>query len=1000
LAEVLVTTAGVLLVGLLAWFFFAPRRAVRASVRGGIQEVEVTVRGGYTPAVIRAQEGVPLRVTFDRREGGECTSQVVFPDFRIRRSLPTFARTAVDLVPDRTGEFGFACGMNMVHGTLVVEPSNGQPDADRNGGAEKTGLALDTDEGATASAEERHTHEGSRAVALQSRETTGRHAKVRLAVRGAGAICPTCIHNIEAAVSRLPGIERVMPDISADRLDVQYDPSRTGIDEMREAVASVGYRVEGGAGPGSQDVEDEEATERKREIRDLSRRVAAGAILTLPVLAAVMGREIVRAAWVPDVLLNPWLQLALIAPVMFYTGWPIHQVGWRALRNRAAEMNTLITVGTTAAFAYSVLVTVAPGLLPLEVRDVYYEAVGVILTLILLGRLLEARAKAGTGEAIRKLIGLRPRTARVLRDGKETDVAIEGVQVGDEIVVRPGEKVPVDGEIVDGHSTLDESMVTGESIPVEKDPGDPVVGGTVNQTGAFRFRAAAVGSDTLLAQIVRLVQEAQASKAPIQRLADAVAGYFVPAVIFIAIAAFVVWFDIGPEPALTFGLVTAVTVLIIACPCALGLATPLSIMVGTGRGAQSGVLVRSAEALQTMRRVRTIVLDKTGTVTRGEPRLTDVVPTNGFSDHELLRLAASAEGVSEHPLGEAVVSGARERDVRLSDPAEFESVTGKGVRVSIGDRTVLVGSRRLLQEAEVETAGLEEFAARLEEEGKTAIFAAIDGRPAGVLGVADVAKEEARAVVAALRARGLRPVMITGDNRRTAAAIAREVGISRVLAEVLPQDKAREVKRLQGEGGAVAMVGDGINDAPALAQADAGIAIGTGTDVAIEAADVTLVSGDLRGLVTAVELSRATMRNIKQNLGFAFGYNVAGIPIAAGVLYPVIGLLLNPMIAAAAMALSSLSVVTNASRLRRFEPPGVSDEPRSSTGEPDVTVEVGADRSDEAAATTARDPVCEMEVDPINAAGSIEHEGRTYFFCSSGCLESFREDPDRYLARA
>jgi Cu+-exporting ATPase len=1000
LAEVLVTTAGVLLIGLLGWFFFAPRRAVRASVRDGIQEVEVTVRGGYTPAVIRAREGVPLRVTFDRREGGECTSQVVFPDFRVRRSLPAFARTTVELVPDRTGEFGFACGMNMVHGTLLVEPGNGQSDADGNGGARNSGLGIDAGGGAPPTPGERHTHEDSRAVALEPKETSGRHAEVRLAVRGAGAICPTCVHNIEAAVSRLPGIERVIRDISPDRLDVEYDPSRTGIDEMRQAVASVGYRVESGPGPGSREGEDEEAIERRVEIRDLSRRVAAGAILTVPVLVAVMGKEILRAAWVPNVLLDPWLQLALIAPVMFYTGWPIHQVGWRALRNRAAEMNTLITVGTTAAFAYSVLVTVAPGLLPVEVRDVYYEAVGVILTLILLGRLLEARAKAGTGEAIRKLIGLRPRTARVLRDGEETDAAIDEVQVGDEIVVRPGEKVPVDGEIVDGHSTLDESMVTGESIPVEKGPGDPVVGGTVNQTGAFRFRAAAVGSDTLLAQIVRLVQEAQASKAPIQRLADAVASYFVPAVIFIAIAAFVAWFDIGPEPALTFGLVTAVTVLIIACPCALGLATPLSIMVGTGKGAQNGVLVRSAEALETMRRVRTIVLDKTGTITRGEPRLTDVVPTNGFPDHELLRLTASAEAVSEHPLGEAVVSGARERGVRLSDPADFESVTGKGVRVSIGDRIVVVGSRRLLQAAGVETAGLEEVAAGLEEEGKTAIFAAIDGRPAGVLGVADVAKEEARAVVAALRARGLQPVMITGDNRRTAAAIAREVGISRVLAEVLPQDKAREVERLQGEGGAVAMVGDGINDAPALAQADAGIAIGTGTDVAIEAADVTLVSGDLRGLLTAVELSRATMRNIKQNLGFAFGYNVAGIPIAAGVLYPVIGLLLNPMIAAAAMALSSLSVVTNANRLRAFEPPEVPGESRSLMGELDVTVEVGADRSDEAAPATVRDPVCGMEVDQTDAAGSMEHEGRTYVFCSPGCLESFREDPDRYLAGA
>jgi Cu+-exporting ATPase len=695
-------------------------------------------------------------------------------------------------------------------------------------------------------------------------------------------------------------------------------------------------------------------------------------------------------------LMHPWVQLALIAPVFVYTGGPIHSVGWRALAHRSAEMNSLITIGTSAAFVYSLVVTVSPGILPEAVREAYYEAVGVILTLILLGRLLEARAKAGTGEAIRKLIGLRPRTARVVRDGEEMEIPVDEVRVGDDVVVRPGEKVPVDGEILEGRSTLDESMVTGESIPVDKGPGDLVVGATINQTGSFRFRANAVGSDTLLAQIVRLVQEAQASRAPIQRLADAVAGYFVPAVIFIAIATFVVWFDFGPAAGLTLGLVNAVAVLIIACPCALGLATPLSIMVGTGKGAENGVLIRSAEALETAHRVRTVVLDKTGTITLGEPTLTDVVPAQG-SEEDLLHLVASAERVSEHPLAEAVVRGARDRGVSLEEPREFDSVTGKGVQATVGSRRVLVGSRRLLEEAGVDTAGLEETAARLEEEGRTAIFAAVDGRPAGVVAVADTAKETAAGAIAALRRRGLLPVMITGDNRRTAAAIARQVGIPRVFAEVLPQDKVREVRRLQAEGGVVAMVGDGINDAPALAQADVGVAIGTGTDVAIEAADVTLVSGDLRGVVTAVDLSRGTMRNIKQNLFFAFVYNVAGIPIAAGVLYPLTGWLLSPIIAAAAMALSSLSVVGNANRLRGFRPAPVSGAPPRGK-ELQVTVEVPEASKEEEAMTKVRDPVCGMDIDPAAAAASEEYEGKTYYFCSQSCRDRFVAGPDQFAS--
>jgi len=984
-AEILVTSGGLALIGSLAWYFFGPKHAVSAVQRGTVQEVEVTVRGGYAPNVIRARAGVPLRVTFDRQESGECTSEVVFPDFRLRRPLPAFARTTVELMPERSGEFGFACGMNMVHGTLFVE-ENGKGsggDAESRGGTPEVLTDSPT----------AHEHDGG-TVSLKPGQREGGWARSRLALRDPSA-CSTCVGSIETALSAVPGVNRVLPDHAANGLDVEYDRGLVSLEDLRRAVAGVGYRVEPVPEPGVEAGEDEEAAERRREIRDLGRRVLAGALLTLPVVVAIMGSEFLQADWVPEILMDPWLQLGLTAPVFVYTGWPIHTVGWRALRHRSAEMNSLITLGTTAAFGYSVLVTVAPRLLPAEERDVYYEAVGVILTLILLGRLLEARARAGTGEAIRKLLGLRPRNARVLRGGEELDVPVDEVRVGDEVVVRPGEKVPVDGLIVDGHSTMDESMVTGESIPLEKGPGEEVVGATINQTGSFRFRATAVGADTFLAQIVRLVQEAQASKAPIQRLADAVASYFVPAVIFIAIATFVVWFDLGPEPGVTFGLVSAVSVLIIACPCALGLATPLSIMVGTGKGAQNGILVRSAEALETVHRVGTVVLDKTGTITRGEPRLTDAVARHG-SEEEFLRLVAAAERVSEHPLGEAVVRGARDRGLDVMDPERFESVTGKGVRATVAGTQVVVGSRHLLRDEGVDPSPLEEEAARLEEEGKTAIFAAVDGRAAGVVAVADVAKEESAEAIAELRRRGLEAVMITGDNRRTAAAIARRVGIGRALAEVLPQDKAKEIERLQEGRRLVSMVGDGINDAPALAQSDVGVAIGTGTDVAIESSDVTLVSGDLRGVVTAVDLSRATMRNIKQNLFFAFIYNVVGIPIAAGVLYPFTGLLLSPIIAATAMALSSLSVVGNANRLRGFSPPPIPATP-SPPGD-GVEVEVGSSRPQEEETVTVKDPVCGMDIDPASAAGTEEYAGQTYSFCSQGCLERFRERPQDFVS--
>ncbi|HEV8621718.1 MAG TPA: HAD-IC family P-type ATPase, partial [Actinomycetota bacterium] len=608
--EILVTVGGVCLIAGLAYFFFGPKEARRAEVRGGVQEVEITVKGGYSPNLIRIQEGVLLRLVFDRQENSDCSARVVFPDFGLSKSLAAFGKTVVELMPARAGEFGFACGMNMLHGTLVVEAGNG------NGSATASSETASSADAAAVvvHGEDDHTHEVARAVGVGLvREVKGT-SRAEFGLRGGGITCPTCVRNIESVLDGMAGVDDVDVNFGAERVSVAFDPDQIAVRDMQAAIARAGYRVEERPEPGSEETEDAEAAARRAEIRDLTRRVVVGAVLTAPVLVAVMATEIFDANWVPDLLMKRWVQLAFIAPVMLYTGWPIHRTGWLTLRNRTADMNTLITIGTTAAFAYSLVVTIAPDALPEDLRDVYFEAVGVILTLILLGRLFEARAKAGTGEAIRKLIGLQARTARVIRDGQEREIPVEDVELGDVVAVRPGERIPVDGEIVDGRSAIDESMVTGEPIPVTKGPGEAVIGATINQTGAFRFRATKVGRDTMLAQIIRLVEQAQASKAPIQRLADLVASYFVPAVIFIAIGTFVVWFDFGPSPALTFGLVSAVSVLIIACPCALGLATPLSIMVGTGKGAENGVLIRSAEALETAHKLHTIVLDKTGTI--------------------------------------------------------------------------------------------------------------------------------------------------------------------------------------------------------------------------------------------------------------------------------------------------------------------------------------------------------------------------------------------------
>ncbi|MFA5890925.1 MAG: heavy metal translocating P-type ATPase [Actinomycetota bacterium] len=964
---------------MLAWFFFGPKGSTSAALADGLQQIDITVKGGYSPDVIRVTVGTPLQLTFDRQESGDCTSRVVFPHLQLSKSLPAFEKTAVQFTPTEVGEFGFACGMNMIHGRLIVEPAAAE------------------------------TADTSTPIADTPTADTPRSAQVDFAVVK-GLSCATCVSTIDAALGMLPGIHKVTANVAQDRVLVTYDPTLTSPDAIAAAVDNAGYALRE-RGDDAGDEQDSEAAERQAEIADLSRRVLVGALLSAPVAFAVMAMDIFNATWIPDVLLNRWVQFALITPVMFWTGWPIHRTGWLALRHRTAEMNTLITIGTSAAFSYSLFVTLFPNLVPVDVRAVYYEAVGVIITLILLGRLFEVKAKAGTGEAIRKLIGMRAKTARVIRDGDEVEIPIEDVVPGDIVVVRPGEKIPVDGEITQGTSAIDESMVTGESIPSEKTVGDTVVGATVNQTGAFRFRATAVGSDTMLAQIVTMVQSAQASRAPIQRVADLVSSYFVPGVIFTSIATFVGWFLVGPEPTLTFALVAAVSVLIIACPCALGLATPLSIMVGTGKGAENGILVRSAEALETAHKLDVMILDKTGTITKGKPELTDVLSIDeAFDEDTILRLVASAETVSEHPLGSAIVRGAEDRGLTLTEPSNFDSITGRGIRATVDGHEVLVGNETLLAENKLDTTRLADEAARLAEAGRTPMFAAIDGAPAGLVAVADTIKEDAADAIAALVKLGIEPVMITGDNRRTAAAIAAQVGIHRVVAEVMPQDKAAAVRTFQDQGKIVGMVGDGINDAPALAQADVGIAIGSGTDVAIEAADVTLVSERITGLVTAITLSRGTMRNIRQNLFLAFVYNAVGIPIAMGLLYPFTGWLLSPMIAAGAMALSSLSVVGNANRMHGWHPAPL----------PNVTVTGGATPEVQTPQTMAAavaggdqhgehdhsehdagglvDPVCGMTVS--GDGPTHEHEGVTHHFCSEGCRETFAAAPTSYLPEA
>ena len=736
---------------------------------------------------------------------------------------------------------------------------------------------------------------------------------------------------IEKHLSQLSGVISADFNLATMAINVEYLSNIVNVRAVRVAIEDFGYKVREVSGSG-ESAEDSIEAAHAAEYKELKTKFWISAVLSLPVLVIAMSHGRIELFNFSGV---NWLQFVLATPVVFYCGAQFYLGAWAAFRHRAADMNTLIAIGTGAAYIYSIAATVfpsffakaggqtaMPGMAGMTEIPVYFEAASVIIALILLGKMLESRAKGQTGAAIRKLVGLQAKTARVIRDGKELEIETEEVVPGDIVLVRPGEKIPVDGLVTEGSSAIDESMLTGESLPVEKKAGDEVFGATINKTGAFSFQATKVGKNTALQQIVRLVQDAQGSKPPIAKLADVISGIFTPIVICLAILSFVIWFVAAPvDTRFILALVSFVSVLIIACPCALGLATPTAIMVGTGRGAENGILIKGGASLETAHKIDTIVLDKTGTITKGEPALTDVVTADNFNENELLGLVASAEKLSEHPLAAAIVRGAEDRNLPFVKVENFNALEGRGITAKVSGKDLLLGNLRLMNEQNIALNGAEATVEKLASEGKTPMFAAIDGKFAGIIAVADTIKPESKSAIESLQKLGLEVVMMTGDNKRTAEAVAAQVGIKRVLAEVLPEGKSDEIKRLQSEKKIVGMVGDGINDAPALAQADVGIAIGTGTDVAIEASDITLIRGDLRGVVTAIALSKATIRSVKQNLFWAFIYNVIGIPVAAGLLYPFFGILLSPVLASVAMSLSSVSVVANSLRLRSFQSP-------------------------------------------------------------------------------
>jgi len=802
-----------------------------------------------------------------------------------------------------------SCAVNIEKGLSQVE---GVTDANVNFATEKATVTFDPE----------HVALGDLTKTVKDLGYEAGVERITVPIRGMS--CASCVEKVQTALKNVPGVVKAGVNFATEKATVDYIPGQVTVKDLAKAVYDAGYELleaEEGA-----DVVEQERAAREAELKRLRQKFIIGLVLVVPIFLLgnlhMIGLSHLLAL---DRQTNFLIQLILQTPVQFWVGWQFYRGAWAAARHKTTDMNTLIAVGTSAAYLYSVAATFFPSLFAAKglAAEVYFDTAGAIIVLILLGRLLEARAKGQTSEAIKKLIGLQPKTAIVIRDGKELEIPVGDVQIGDLVMVRPGERIPVDGVVLEGYSAVDESMVTGESIPVEKQAGAEVIGATINKTGSFKFRATKVGKETMLAQIIRMVEEAQGSKPPIARMADVIASYFVPAVIGAAVLTFIIWYFFGPQPALTYAVLNFVAVMIIACPCAMGLATPTSIMVGTGKGAEQGVLIRGGEALETAHKLDAIILDKTGTITKGEPSITDIVETDGFKAAEILQMAASAERGSEHPLGEAIVRRAHEQGLKLKEPTDFKAIPGLGIEATIGGRKILLGNMKLMKEQGVPIDKIKGKDTAFSQKGKTPMFMAVDGRPAGIIAVADTLKADSMAAIDALHQLGLEVIMVTGDNKRTADAIAQQIGIDRVLAEVLPEAKAGEVKKLQAEGKRVGMVGDGINDAPALAQADVGIAIGTGTDVAMESADITLISGELKGVVTAIALSKATIRNIKQNLFWAFAYNTILIPVAAGVLFPFFGILLNPIFAAGAMGLSSVTVVTNALRLRRFKPPAI-----------------------------------------------------------------------------
>ncbi len=731
-----------------------------------------------------------------------------------------------------------------------------------------------------------------------------------------GMHCASCVNRVEKALLSLEGVREATVNLALEEAKVIYVPGIVDYPQLKQAVESSGYQVVEPA-PGKSI--DWQAEQQEKNLQQLVRRLGVAVGFTIPVVILSMGDMIFSWSWLSQSV--RWLLLFFLTiPILFYSGWPFFSSAWKTLKHKSADMNTLISIGSCSAFLYSSLMTFFPAIFPPEARHVYFETAAVIISFILFGRLLEARAKSKASQAIKRLIGLQPKTARVLYNGSEQDVPIEAVKKGDRILVRPGERIPVDGVLEEGHSAVDESMLSGEAIPVEKGVGDRVIGGSVNQSGSFIMKATQVGKDTMLAHIIKLVQEAQTTKAPLQKLADVIAKYFVPVVIVIALLSFALWLWIGPSPALPYAVVVLVTVLVIACPCALGLATPTSILVGTGRAAELGILIRNAEALEKAHKIDAIIFDKTGTITEGKPLVTDVISLNGFDSRHVLKMAASLERSSEHPLAEALIKKAKMENISLDNPGHFTNIPGQGIVGRINQQTVIVGNQVFLQEKGIPFDEAEKIISALLPAGKSLIYVAVENKLAGIVAVADPVKADSISAVQSLKNMGIKIFMISGDHEKTVQAVAKEVGVDNYFAGVLPDQKANYVKQLQQQGYQVGMIGDGINDAPALAQADVSIAIGTGTDIAMETSDIILIHGNLSAVVSALALSRATVKNIKQNLFGSFFYNVLGIPVAAGILYPFTGVLLNPMIAAAAMAASSVTVVSNALRLKRFNP--------------------------------------------------------------------------------